>query len=177
MIPPTGPSGQPLAEFTDRLLARLIDGLILGAASLVITIPAFIAIFSIMFNSIEPDGTMESGSAGSFILWIIVIYVAIFLLAMLAGYVYEVEMMYKSGQTVGKRVMKIQVVALSGQPLVRGDAARRWLVSSIVGSVIPGFTWVDGLWQLWDQPLRQCLHDKFAKTVVVKCTPVEGNKL
>jgi hypothetical protein len=29
---------------------------------------------------------------------------------------------------------------------------------------------VDGLWQLWDKPFQQCLHDKAAGTVVVKLT-------
>jgi len=29
---------------------------------------------------------------------------------------------------------------------------------------------VDGLWQLWDKPFQQCLHDKAAGTVGVKLT-------
>ncbi|MEU3454082.1 hypothetical protein ABZ671_10820 [Micromonospora sp. NPDC006766] len=29
----------------------------------------------------------------------------------------------------------------------------------------------DGFWQLWDKPWQQCLHDKFAGTVVVKVAP------
>jgi hypothetical protein len=38
-------------------------------------------------------------------------------------------------------------------------------------SVVPGLGWVDGLWQLWDKPWRQCLHDKFAQTLVIKLDP------
>jgi hypothetical protein len=34
------------------------------------------------------------------------------------------------------------------------------------GQPLAGFG--DGLWQLWDKPWQQCLHDKFAGTVVVK---------
>ena len=36
---------------------------------------------------------------------------------------------------------------------------------AVVEALLP---WLDGLWQLWDKPLRQCLHDKAADTVVVK---------
>jgi hypothetical protein len=32
---------------------------------------------------------------------------------------------------------------------------------------------LDPLWCLWDKPYRQCLHDKPAKTVVVKVDPAQ----
>jgi uncharacterized RDD family membrane protein YckC len=70
--------------------------------------------------------------------------------------------------------MKIKVVTLDGGPVDRGIAAKRWAASSLAGTVIPAFTWIDGLWQLWDQQLRQCLHDKFARTVVVKGVPTDS---
>jgi len=57
-----------------------------------------------------------------------------------------------------------------GAPLTRGAAAKRWGVYQIVGAIVPVFSWVDGLWQLWDKPFQQCLHDKAAGTVVVKLT-------
>ena len=33
---------------------------------------------------------------------------------------------------------------------------------------MPFLSYVDGLWQLWDKPYQQTLHDKAAKTVVIK---------
>ena len=36
---------------------------------------------------------------------------------------------------------------------------------------LPFFRWIDGLWQLWDQPYKQCLHDKWPGTVVIKVVP------
>jgi hypothetical protein len=33
---------------------------------------------------------------------------------------------------------------------------------------VPFLSYLDGLWQLWDKPYLQCLHYKFAQTVVVK---------
>jgi hypothetical protein len=50
----------------------------------------------------------------------------------------------------------------------RGGYALRWVIQWMVGAVVPLFTIIDGLWQLWDKPLQQCLHDKAAETVVVK---------
>ena len=161
---PVAPTGEPLAEFTDRLLARLIDGAILGAVGLVIAIPVFIAMFSMMTNRLDSTNP----DVGPFILAVLGMYAVVLVLAVAAGYVYEVEMTYRTGQTIGKRVMKIRIVSLDGTPMTRGIAARRWVASNIAAIFIPLYSWIDGLWQLWDQPLRQCLHDKFAKTVVVK---------
>jgi hypothetical protein len=40
----------------------------------------------------------------------------------------------------------------------------------VVAGFVPGLQLIDGLWQLWDQPYRQCLHDKWPGTIVVKAT-------
>jgi hypothetical protein len=69
--------------------------------------------------------------------------------------------------------MKIRVVPLTpAATLTRGMAAKRWLVGNVAAIFIPLFSYVDGLWQLWDKPYRQCLHDKFAQTTVVKVTSI-----
>jgi uncharacterized RDD family membrane protein YckC len=88
-----------------------------------------------------------------------------------ASYFYFVRMCHKTGQTVGKRVMKIRLVrAIDGGPIDLRIAKRRWLVQHVSGGLAPYFNLADGLWQLWDQPHRQCLHDKCADTVVVQVT-------
>jgi hypothetical protein len=55
--------------------------------------------------------------------------------------------------------------------LTRGMAAKRWLVQYVAGTILPLFSYLDGLWQLWDKPYLQTLHDKFAQTVVIKVSP------
>ena len=76
--------------------------------------------------------------------------------------------MRHGGQTIGKRAMKIRVVRLAdGGPVGTSLATRRWLVEVGCG-LIGVVALLDGLWQLWDQPYRQCLHDKWPQTVVVK---------
>jgi uncharacterized RDD family membrane protein YckC len=88
---------------------------------------------------------------------------------LLLTYVYYVEMMFRSGQTLGKRAMKLRVVPLDpAARLTRPVAVRRWLVQFPAGMLVPFFNYLDGLWQLWDKPYQQCLHDKFARTAVVK---------
>ena len=52
--------------------------------------------------------------------------------------------------------------------LLGGVADRTDDQQHIVGAVVPFLSWLDGLWQLWDKPYQQCLHDKVAQTVVVK---------
>jgi uncharacterized RDD family membrane protein YckC len=85
-------------------------------------------------------------------------------------YLYLVEWVLRhDGQTVGRRVMKIAVVPLDPQSrMTRGRYAKRWLVQVPLASLVPFFSYLNGLWQLWDKPYRQCLHDKWPQTVVVK---------
>jgi uncharacterized RDD family membrane protein YckC len=96
----------------------------------------------------------------------------LFVLLQLAYYVYTVEFMHRSGQTLGKKMLNIRVIPLDpARPLTRGMAAKRYLVQHIAGTLVPFFSYIDGLWQLWDKPYLQTLHDKVAQTVVVKVSP------
>jgi uncharacterized RDD family membrane protein YckC len=167
---PVAPNGLPLADFGDRLLAYLIDSAIIGGIALVFAVPAAIVMLGLANGAVEmrADGTASNGSA-SFVLLVLVIQ-GFWLLVILAGtYLYAVEMMYRTGQTLGKRAMKLRVVCLDpAAPLTRGVAAKRWSINYLVTGIVPFVGWLNGLWQLWDKPYRQCLHDKVARTVVVK---------
>ncbi|KWV33223.1 RDD family protein [Micromonospora rifamycinica] len=170
-FPGMSPRGLPLASFGDRLLALLIDGLVVGAASLVFIVPALIVFFQMVLPDLTTtaDGRPTSDPFTNFLIPMLVLQGVIFVVAFALSYVYQVEMMFKTGQTIGKRAMKIQVVPLDpAATLTRAAAAKRWAVYQIGGAVIPVFSYLDGLWQLWDKPWQQCLHDKFAGTVVVK---------
>jgi uncharacterized RDD family membrane protein YckC len=156
---PTAPNGQELADVWIRLLARLIDGLIVGGVVSIVVVPLVIIVFVVSINS---------GDGGTLLGVLLITELIAFLLTLAGQYVYDVEFAKRTGQTVGKRVMKLRIVPLDPhQPLDRGVLAKRWLVSS-PGGLVPGLGILNVLWCLWDQPFRQCLHDKFAKTVVVK---------
>ncbi len=91
-------------------------------------------------------------------------------LASIAYYVYFEGS--PSGQTVGKRAMKIRVVdAQTGSSIDRGRALVRNLMRIVSG--IPCY--LGYLWMLWD-PEKQTWHDKVAATYVVPTSayPVES---
>jgi uncharacterized RDD family membrane protein YckC len=188
--PAVAPNGQPLASFQDRFLAYLVDYLIYFVVSLAWTIPFTIwwmsQVFDFMdryteelenspaFDPSEPGAQPPPPDFDGFfalyvpMLWFILgttVFVALF------SYLYWVEFqMRRGGQTVGKRVMKIRVIPVdpAQAQVTRGGYVVRWATQWMVAMVVPLFNLIDGLWQLWDKPLQQCLHDKAAKSVVVK---------
>ncbi|TMM36878.1 MAG: RDD family protein [Actinobacteria bacterium] len=165
---PVAPNGAPLADFGQRLLAYVIDTLILSAV-LLIPIIVILAVFIPMIihaTGNAPAGEVNVGPIiGAYLLTIFVLIVLSFALRYLYLVVYLVG---HGGQTIGKRAMKIRVVRLAdGGPVDASLATRRWLVEVGCG-LIGVVALLDGLWQLWDQPYRQCLHDKWPQTVVVK---------
>ncbi|QPP08642.1 RDD family protein [Streptomyces bathyalis] len=139
----------PLASRGKRLVARIIDALLIG-------IPVGL-IMGFAQGGWEPD---DSGrTAGQQL-----VYTVVYL-------VYEGLMLTHSGQTVGKKVMRIRVAVLADGAVPRGVPG--WLRSAVyhVPPLVPciGFIfWLANvLFCTWDKPYRQCLHDKAAKTVVV----------
>jgi uncharacterized RDD family membrane protein YckC len=170
--PALSPAGQPLASFSDRFLAYLIDYAVFFCVGLVLGVPAFLIFFLAVapdFFEVQPDGTPVDPSFMEFFLPLLLIEAGLVVLLLLVSYVYYVEMLFRGGQTLGKRAMKIKIVPIAPDAkLTRGLAAKRWLGGYVAASFLPGFIYVDGLWQLWDKPYQQCLHDKFAATVVVK---------
>jgi uncharacterized RDD family membrane protein YckC len=164
---PTGPGGAPLAEFGDRLLAYLLDSLILGAILLVPMLLLMAAVFVPYLHAIDALSRGEDPSFAPFLLTFLVLFFGILGLNVLATYLYQVTYQLRNGQTVGKRVMKLKIVdAETGAPMGLSAARKRWGIQLLLGFAGPG-AYVDGLWQLWDQQ-KQTLHDKVARTVVVK---------
>ncbi|MDP9814529.1 RDD family protein [Spirilliplanes yamanashiensis] len=164
--PPVAPDGRLLADFGDRLVARIIDVAILTGVAMVVMLPVVgLVIWQTVQNPPEPGASLLD-VVGPWLL----MYAGLTLLAFAVSYLYEVEYCFRQGgRTVGKRVMKLRIVPLRpGAVYHRGFAVKRWLIMDVVSAFLPGFTYVDGLYQLGDKPYRQCLHDKYATTVVVK---------
>jgi uncharacterized RDD family membrane protein YckC len=166
------PAGQPLASFSDRLLAYMIDYALFFGVAFVLALPAIVILFITVapdLFEVQPDGTPVDPGFMELFVPLLLIEAGLVVALLLVSYVYHVEMLFRGGQTLGKRAMKIKVVPLDPDAkLTRGSAAKRWLAGDVAATFLPGFIYVDGLWQLWDKPHQQCLHDKFAGTVVVK---------
>ncbi|MEN3612149.1 RDD family protein [Plantactinospora sp. ZYX-F-223] len=161
---PVAPDGRPLAGLGQRLGARIIDSIIVMVALLVVAgiiIGGGVALLSAAIGEDSP---------------ILPITAIVGIIAIVVGlqYVYEIEIPLRwNGQTLGKRMLKVAVTPLeAGTPLRRGQLTYRYLVMlgfNLLSNCYIGL--LDPLWCLWDKPYRQCLHDKPAKTVVVKVDP------
>ncbi|GAA3002872.1 RDD family protein [Streptosporangium longisporum] len=164
----------PLAEWWQRLVARLIDGIILGIPTFIISaVLAAVIITSPSFDS--ATGTLDAGGG---------VFLATLLTSLLAAalyFAYEFFMTTRSGQTVGKMVMGIKIVpvgnvvppgglssavALKRAGVFFGPQFLSWV--PFLNWIVRIFSLLNVLWLLWDQPLHQALHDKVADTVVVK---------
>jgi uncharacterized RDD family membrane protein YckC len=150
---------QPLAEWWKRLVAFMIDGLVVNVP-LLFLLPALGVGLSM---SVDPV-TGEPENIGAFFGAL----AGVILLAWLIQLVYFAVMNgSQRGQTLGKMALNIRVRRDDGSPLGVGAAALRYLVYmllSLVSCGIGGF--LDGLWPLWDAK-RQSLHDKAVSSVVV----------
>ncbi|MCE0486586.1 RDD family protein [Ornithinimicrobium sediminis] len=176
---PVTPDGQRLAGWGRRLLARIIDGLVLGILGLLVfplVAPNVIEDMSSWFE--EVMAVTEGGSSAvpdlpdRFYSQLATFTLASALLAL----AYEVVLLKTASGTLGKLALGMRV-RLRDEPgsLAWNTAALRalvWQGPSLLGSVpVVGFLAsifpvVNGLWPLWDAK-RQSLNDKAAKTNVV----------
>ena len=140
----------PLAGLGRRLVARIVDALIIGIPVAVIAV----------FAAGGRDAAEESGTTTG----ISIVYALVY-------FVYEGLMLTAGGQTVGKKLMKIRVAMLHNGAVPAGRPG--WLRAAVYSlpEVVPCcgsiFWLLNALWCTWDRPYRQCLHDKVAQTVVV----------
>ena len=172
------PHGQPLAGLGRRLVARLIDIVIVLILNVLVNgwlayqwwlevEPIFRATMADPFTTPDPASPRSS----YLILTMLVIATALW-------FAYEVPALANSGQTLGKRLLQVKVMKLENtEPLGFGRAFGRW---ARLGMWTPlwscyglGFLaqLVDSGSVLFDQQLRQALHDKSAATVVVAVPP------
>ena len=168
--PPLSPGGAPLADFGTRLAAYIIDRVILGIGSLIVLAPV---LFVVLRSLPDPELYADNASGGlvfrDFVLPLLLVEAGFFVFLFIVYYLYFVEYMHRAGETLGKKMMKIRVMPIDPSArLTRGMAVKRYLVEFLAGSFVPFFSYLDGLWQLWDKPFQQTLHDKAAQTVVVK---------
>jgi uncharacterized RDD family membrane protein YckC len=175
---PARPHGFDLAGLGPRLMARILD--IIAVLLLNIVVNGYFAYeFAREFAPIwqaamanpfgeqpQPTARMET------LLWTMLI------VATLLWLLYEAPATGARGQTLGKRIMHIKVFALeSTEPLGFGRAFRRWarlgLWTPLWGCAGLGFLLqlIDSASPLFDPQLRQALHDKTARTVVVALPP------
>lgn len=153
-----GPVGGTPGGMGKRLLARIIDGVLLLVVFLVLAVP--MGIFSAMSSSADSTG-FDGARIGA--------NLGFNAIALLIGAAYEIGMIGARGATIGKQVVGIKVINIeTGTIPGFGPAALRWLIPTI-GSFFCGI----GEILVYISPFfdssgrQQGWHDKVAKTQVV----------
>lgn len=180
--PPAGPAPTPLgglppevprfvlATFWSRVAAFLIDGIVLGLATLAVTMPIAVGLgltveealiflgFGPLPNSVaQPDP-----------------FYALLVVQVLGPPIAAAIMLTRwNGQTLGKQAMRIRVVCADGSPVngviaVRREVLARTLLLLVLTIASFGLAYVlNYLWPLWDSQSRTG-HDAVAGTRVVQ---------
>lgn len=154
MAPPILPASNCLAPIKSRVLAYLIDLLVAIAA---------------LFLSAQIIKTLDATN----LLSIFGIFVAIAIV--LGVSVYQAVSLSLTGQTIGKKMLKLRVVTFpnaSNAGFARAVFKRWWLPSSLY--LIPYLGWAFGVADCLFilNKNRRCLHDLVAGTMVVQLSPL-----
>lgn len=171
----TTPDGQPLAGWWHRVLARLIDGILLGILGAVVLLPivapGFVDNVGLWMDEVLATAQAGSAVAPAMPAGLESDLFRLSMASLVLGLVYEIGMVHLFGGTVGKLVtgLRVRLRETPGNPPL-GAAAIRGAVYQVLPQ-IPYLGWIatllNYLWPLWD-PKRQALHDKPAKTNVVR---------
>lgn len=148
---PSADAGRELASWGRRLAALVVDGLLLGGIVVVTLVSTGIPLEDV-------NATIVEGSS-----------LALILIFVLPKAIYDTAMIGSRNQTFGKMALHIQVVDEVDRvtPIGYARAFRRWLSTAALRALFTVPTIVDHLWPLRD-PRNQTLHDKFARSVVVR---------
>ena len=176
------PDGDVLAEWWRRLLARILDALLVGVLTLLVAIPWWGDVLRVMADFLD-EATTGAGGAVDTTRFTEDLTAALFpvsLVSLVVSLVYEVGFLAWRSATPGKMILGTIVRRTGGAgPIGLATALRRQVISvvtalmaflpflNILASMI---NILDPAWLLWD-PRRQALHDKVADTLVVLRAP------
>jgi uncharacterized RDD family membrane protein YckC len=177
-----GDGDLPLAPILRRAAARIIDNALVAVFGFALVLPITIGAFGL-----DKPGSKTEDEGG---VWNWPIIFTLFCVLSVLPLLYEAVQLTMSGRTLGKRVMGLGVVqAPGGEPLTTTQAIWRagivhvgYQVGVFFFLVIAVMIWdyaaygmvlvwagalMAYLWAIWDQPLHQALHDRFAGTLVI----------
>jgi uncharacterized RDD family membrane protein YckC len=181
--PATTPDGAPLAGWWHRICAYSIDAVILIVLSGILAAPWWREVFDVyrdFFDEVMADAAAgRQSTTSSFDLQRQVIgpMAIITLISTSVSAVYNVGFLSWKQATPGKLLTGLRV-RLRERPgaMPIGTLLLRWVgqfgygvltLIPFVGGAIGLYGLLDGLWPLWDYN-KQALHDKIAKTNVVR---------
>jgi uncharacterized RDD family membrane protein YckC len=170
-----GPGGVALADTPDRIIAAVIDFILIGIVG---------AIIAGVMTSILGEELLGGIFLVSVKVPTLVSSLATLALTLVVSGAYFIGMWSRmGGATIGMKVMKLSVRdAMSGAPVSQSQAINRWLLlgapaalGSIYGwgiglilSIVVFVYYIYLLVTIAQSSTRQGLHDTYAKTVVAK---------
>lgn len=170
-----GPGGVAMADTPNRIIAAVIDFIILGVAGFIV---------STLTTSLLGDDLLGGIFGGTFRVPSLLSSVAAVVLMLVVSGAYFIGMWTRmGGATVGMKVLKLSVRdATSGGAITQQQAINRWLVLGAPYALawfqwtILGLLFSIGILVYYiyllvtvaQSPTRQGLHDTYAKTVVAK---------
>ena len=143
-------AGSEQARRSTRLVAAIVDGIILGAVFWVV----FFLLFEELINPAAGFWVLPLYTLGGFVMFILI-----------NGFLLD-----KHGQTVGKKLLGLRIVRSDGS---RTTLARLVGLRYGVGYLIGAVPMAGSLYALVDVLLifrasNKCLHDNIADTIVIK---------
>ncbi|MFF4095743.1 RDD family protein [Streptomyces sp. NPDC001834] len=156
----------PLGEPGKRILARLVDFLIISIPLYLISLPWGGLV------EMADNGNTNTGDVGDLFSQTYNSHQMIWSLIGLVAYVaYDTYFTHKDGRTIGKRMTKLRVAMLNdGRVPDTGTSFLRAVVLWLPALLCCACLWwlIIIVFMFTDKPYRQGLHDKAAKTVVVQ---------
>jgi uncharacterized RDD family membrane protein YckC len=184
MPPPTGFPGSsyadapdlsavtvPLAPWISRAAARLIDSLIEGIVALPFVLWLVWPAVQRFVDAVPADGSQPSASAMTALQTdLLSVSTSITVISVVVSALYQLPQNKAWGRTLGKRALGLRIRPLAADVrLGWGQVIARWGVFEACSIVLGGLPLLlDCLWPLWDKPWQQALHDKAARTIVVR---------
>ena len=184
--PPAGMTALEIASARQRLGAWLIDHMIVAGIFLGTATVAGVVLY------VAWSRDMDEFNEGWWFVGVIIVSAIIGGIATLVWYVYLLHLVATRGQTPGKRVVKIRIIKDDGGKVGWGVALMREVVGkiilvaamegvlaalvSVISAVVAVYIWIFVLlalliWIVADEK-NQTLHDKIARTYVVKVRSV-----
>jgi uncharacterized RDD family membrane protein YckC len=158
---PAFAAGKTYGGFWIRLVARVVDGIIIG-----IPLSVIFGVFIVLAGGIASTATntTDQNAQAAVGLGLIGVWLLIATLATIGTVIYFVYFWGTSGSTLGMRIFKLRIVdADTGAPIGMARAIVRYLMS-IVNSLACYIGWI---WVAFD-PRKQGWHDKVANSVVLQ---------
>ncbi len=137
----------PYASFLRRLVAYIVDLLIVTLIMMVLD-----TALSLLIRTFEASRFMSFAG----------ILTQLFFYPIWA--IYSVYFIGGSGQTPGKKLLRIKVVQVG---TVNRPGYFKAFLRETVGKALSSILYLGYLWMLWDDK-KQCWHDKIAGTIVLK---------